>query len=190
MSAVQRPIAEQRASSAARASSSSAAGDRRSGSNRPSRVASASADDVARLLAGLARGPGAVLAERGDRGGFERAGGGAQPGQRRRARGERDLLLEDDRDERREPGRPVPEGRRAVAGEDPGEVGVAIGEDRRGRPEAGEVERRVRHHGHGNPPGHRPVAPDPRAFMPLSSGPSSLRPNGPVQPREVRRTTT
>ena len=51
----------------------------------------------------------------------ERAGSRLEPPKRRECRGQRDLLLEDDVDERAEPGGPIPERRRTQASSDVGE---------------------------------------------------------------------
>ena len=84
---------------------------------------------VARLLAAEPdRQELGVVQLAGTRSGRQRVGRGAQPVERRLRRGERDLLLEDQVDECREPGRAIPERRRAPAPDDRRQVGVARGQ--------------------------------------------------------------
>ena len=63
----------------------------------------------------------------------QRVGRGRQAVEGGLRRRERDLLLEHDVEQRREPGRPVPQRRWPVAGDDPGEVRVALPRARRRR---------------------------------------------------------
>jgi hypothetical protein len=84
-------------------------------------------DDIARLLAGQSRRSRPRLAERQEALRLQAAGGSGKALECGRSRPKRNLLLEDDRHECPEPGLAGPQGRRAVAGDDPGELGVPRG---------------------------------------------------------------
>ena len=96
----------------------------------------------------LSRKPSALqggVLERGDASGIHSTRNLLEPRVGRAPGGERDLLLEDDLDQRLEAGSAVPEGRRAVARDDGGEVRVSaseLGDALRERP-GGQLERHV-----------------------------------------------
>ena len=109
------------------------------------------------------------------RGRRQRVGGHAKPVECRPRGGQRDLLLEDDVEQGREARLAIPQRRRAVAGDDPGEVGIARGELLDGRQQAFSGQRLV---GEGRRPRRYPAT-APLSPKPPAGNGSNGRPSAP-----------
>ena len=132
---------------------------------------------VARLLAAEPDGQQLGVGQGEEAGRRQRVGGDAEPVERRPRGRQRDLLLEDDVEQGRKTRLAIPQRRRAVAGDDPGEVRVPRGELLDGRQQAFSGQRLV---GEAVPaPSPRYPATAPRSPKPPAGNGSNGRPSAP-----------